>query len=448
MTPVKSKPVERRRIVPGVFLLILACQTAGGAEPGRTLIKNARIYTLGEMNVLDPGMILVAGGKIEGIGPNLEAPADCAVIDLAGRTIIPGLVCPSASLFLRPKDARNLGEESPDADILDGIDLFGPPAESLVRNGVTAVHIGFRSYQAVGGLGAIVKLKGNGRTPFEVIRPRASLRLRLERLQDRKTSNVRRLVQFEAIRRLFIDALEYRKARLAYENRPKDAPKDDKAPEPPAPDEAKEVLLQVLDGKIPLRLEAHRPDAVLNALRLGEELGIDVTLEGCESWPDVLPGLPKAPTRLLSNPLADYGRFLVPGGAKGYAAGHLKVGAEALFYAEDAGSFHEAPAAENFRGLRDRGTVFALTPPDDLLLSAGSMRTCAALLMSRGVPEIEALKAITIDAARTLGVDRRLGSLEIGKDADFVVLDGPPLNTLSTIEKVYIGGVVAWERTQ
>lgn len=440
----------RRRVAPVLIVLAFASVRSGLAGgrsgPGPLLFRNARIYALGGGNdVLESGSILVQNGKIGGVGARLEAPAGSAVIDLGGRTVIPGLVCPAASLFLGPREASFPGEETPDADVLDGVDPFSPPLAPLLRGGVTTVHIGLRSFQTVGGMGAVIKLKCD-RPPFEVLRARASLRLKMDRLQDGKTSNLQRLLEYEGIRRLFFDAREYRRSRIDHERRHKEAPRDGPQSEPPARDEAKEILLRVLDGEIPLRLEAHRPDALLNIRRLEDEFGIRIMLEGGERWLEAFPDGLRAPSGLIFNPLIDPGRFLIPGGPKGYAAGRLKIGASAFFYEDRPGGGGEAPTVEDYRRLRDRGTVLALMPPDEFPLSAAEMRSYAALLVSQGFTEIEALKAITLDAARILGVSDRVGSLEAGKDADLVILDGPPLNTLSRVERVYLDGAVVWEK--
>ena len=431
-----------------VIGLILAGRIAGSSPVTRTLIKNARIYTLADPTVLNPGMILISGSRIEAVARSLEVPEGTAIVDLEGRTVIPGLVCPKASLLVRPGDDRLAGEEFPDSDILDGLDPFDRSASIPLESGVTTVYLSSRSHRFIGGLGAVVKWKPGSEAPFEVLKSGAGLSLRLDRPEAGRTSTLERLVQYERIRRLFLEAREYRRTWADHERNLRDLPKDAKTPDRPPRDGAKEVLLWVLDGKIPLRLEAHRPDAILAAAQLGEEFGLEITLEGGEWWPDVLPDLSKATPRLLFNPLSDPARCLLPGGPKGYAAGNLKAGEDAFFFGDGPSSRPRAFTAAGYLEQRNAGTTFALIPPDDFPRSAAGLRSYAAVLMSMGVSEADALKTITLDAARILGVSERVGSLEPGKDADFVVLDGPPLNTLTPIDQVYLGGVLAWERAR
>jgi len=224
------------------------------------------------------------------------------------------------------------------------------------------------------------------------------------------------------------------------------AAKKPKEPKKPKRDEAKEILLLAMDKKIPVRFIVHRPDSLLQALQLGSEFGLNIILEGGESWPDLLPELKEASVSFLSNPLLDYRKFLLPGGSKGHAASLLPVNGDELFYS-DRESVSEAHTGKgSWEKLADSGIPFALIPPDHFPLSARFMRFYAAILSSQGLSFEFALGAVTANAAKILGVEDRVGSLEKGKDADLIVLDGDPLDSLSKIEMIFVNGSAVWKR--
>jgi imidazolonepropionase-like amidohydrolase len=292
-------------------------------------------------------------------------------------------------------------------------------------------------------------------------------------MENKKTSNLLRLTQYQRVRDLFVQALEYRKEWQDYEKKwaeynesekqKKEASAGDKAedkakgigkdekkakePEKPKRDEGKETLLQVIDKIIPLRVEAHRTDAILNALRLGQEFGFKIILERAEDWAEVLPQIQEAVAGLVSHPGLDYRKFLVPGGAKGHAAALLKLNADEFFYPDEEGELGPASQEleETWRNLTSSGALFALVPPDRFPLSARYLRFHASLLVAMGVSQEDALKAITSAPAEMLGVSDRVGSVEEGKDADLVVLRGEPLDSLSKVEMVLIKGKKVWE---
>jgi imidazolonepropionase-like amidohydrolase len=413
---------------------------------------------MGEPGILAKGMILIEDGKIEKIGPDIPIPSGAKVFDLSGKVIIPGLVCASSGLYIEKKDMRYSGEERPDTNILEGIHYFDPSFAQFLEHGITTAYISPVSYRFIGGLGAVVKIHSGGSGKISVLRDKAALNIRLERLQDKKTSNVLRLTQFHRIRDQFKQAEEYRKEwadykkkREKYEDEKKtfDENKKGKKPEEPKKpkrDESKEILVQAMDKKIPVRFIVHRPDSILQALGLGEEFGLRIILEQSEEWPQLLGELEKTSVSLLSNPLLDYRRFLIPGRGKGYAAGHLQVEEGDLFYTYRAGDHDVQEARNAWEKLAGSGIHFALIPSDRFPLSSRFMRFYASLLLSRGAPVEFALGAVTANAAKILGVADRVGSLEEGKDADIVVLDGEPLDSLSKIERVFRDGMVVWER--
>ena len=439
-----------------VFSLLLLLKPCSAAQE-YILLKNAKIYTMGSNGVLEPGMILIKDGKIEKVGKNIDPPAGAQVLDLTGKSVIPGIVSASSSLFLSEKDRAFTGEENPDSDILEGMNYFDEFVPGVVREGVTTVYISPVSFRAVGGLGAVVKLPAQERGRVEVLKEKAGLRLKLESMENNKTSSLLRLTQYQRVRDIFIQAQEYRKEWQKYEKKSSEFKESQKGaseksklkePEKPQRDEGKEILLQAMDKKIPVRIEAQRPDSILNALRLGEEFGLKIVLEKCEDWPKVFPQLTAASVSLLSNPLMDYRKSILPGGAKGYAAGLLKAKQEDFFYSgkESSGDSPSPKPTKNWSDLGEVKIPLALIPPDNYPLSARYLRYYASLLVSQGLPEIEALKAITLTPAEILGVSGRVGSLEAGKDADLVVLTGEPLNSLSKVEIVFVNGLKLGER--
>ena len=454
-----------RSLVVGIILSLPVHTSPGLAGQEYILLKNAKIYTMGKNGILDPGMILIKGGKIEKIGTNFDLSSGAQVIDLSGKRIIPGMISAASSLFLAGRDLVFPGDESPDTDILEGLTYFDDTIPEIVKQGVTAAYISPVSFRSVGGLGAVVKLAIKEGGGIEVLKEKAGLRVNVERMENKKTSNLLRLTQYQKIRDLFIQAKDYRKEWQDYERKLaeyqeaqkslKDKPSQKegeekeklKEPEKPKKDEGKEIILQVMDKKIPLRVEAHRPDAILNALRLGQEFGIKIILEKGEDWPKVLPQIKENAAGLLSNPLLDYQKYLMPGGIKGYAAGLLKARRDDFFYAGKGMSCESLAkeAGERWESLASAKVPFALIPPDNFPFSVRFLRFYASILMARGFAEEEALKAITSGPAEILGVSERVGSLEEGKDADLVVLEGEPLNSLSKVFLVFINGIKVWE---
>ena len=421
---------------------------------------------MGAPGVLENGMILIKDGKIEKIGLNISVPPGAKVFDLSGKMVIPGLVCASSALFVEKKDLRHSGEERHDTDILEGIHYFDPQVPKMLEHGVTTAYISPVSFRSVGWLGAVVKVHSGEDGRISILKSKAALNLRLERLQDKKTSNVLRLTQYHRVRDQFKQAEEYRKEWTGYKKKlakyeaEKETPKDTKTEEPekkpakkapaakkpekPKRDESKEILVQAMDKKIPVRFIVHRQDSILQALRLSEEFGLRIILEQAEEWPQLLEELEGASVSLLSSPLLDYRKFLIPGGEKGYAAGLFQINADDLYYPYRIGASDEKEAGDSWRKLSDSKVPFALVPPDRFPLSARYMRFYASFLLGLKVsPEI-ALGAMTSNAAEILGVSDRVGSLEEGKDADLVVLDEEPLNSLSRVEMVFSDGMAVW----
>lgn len=427
---------------------------------------------MGKQGVLEMGMLLIKGGKIEEIGQDIAYPPEAEVIDLEGRIIIPGIVCASSSLFIHERDLTYPGEETPDADVLEGIQYFDPSIPDIIEYGITTAYISPPSFQYIGGLGAVVKLDSKSTHTITVLREKSALNFRLERLQDNKTSNVLRLTQYHKIRDKFREAQEYKKEWKDYEKKfgeyeekkkkleeknedkpqketeeTSSKPKKPEEPKKPKRDESKEILLQAMEKKIPVRFEVHRPDSILQAMRLGKEFGLKVVLERGEEWEVLLPALEKASVSLLSSPLLDYRKFLIPGGERGYGSSLLKIRGSELFYSDET-----SPSEEQENGkwmeLASSQVLFALIPPDRFPYSARFMRFYAGFLVQKGLDPESALRSITSAAAEILGVEDRVGSLEAGKDADIVVLNGEPLNSLSLVDMVFVDGSVVWKRVR
>ena len=420
------------------------------------LLKNAKIYTMGKKEVLEKGMILIKGHKIEKIGVEFQVPSGAKIFDLTGKTVIPGIICASSSLFLSDTERTFPGDEKPDTNILDGINLFDETVPVVLRNGVTTTFISPVSFKTVGGLGAVVKLTAEpGQTP-EVLKQKAALRLCMETLSNKKTSNLLRLTQYYAVRNKFVAASHYKEEWEKYEKKLKEykeAQKDKtkavktKEPKEPRKNRENDILIEVMNQKIPLWIEVHSPDAIVNALRIAEEFSCRLILESIEGWPKVVSQIQQSKASLLISPLSNWPKCTIPGGPKGYIARMLNLNPNHFLYSDQECTIKASAKAtiQDWQMLTALNSRLACIPPDRYPLSGRNLREYAALLAAEGITDTDALRTITLSPAEILGVANRVGSIEEGKDADLVILDGAPLNTLSRIEKVLINGAIVWE---
>jgi len=176
-----------------------------------------------------------------------------------------------------------------------------------------------------------------------------------------------------------------------------------------------EILADLLEGKIPARCHAHRADDILTALRISQEFGFRLTIEHCTEGHRVAGELAAAGVMCTLGPLLT-----------GRSKQELKDR-----------SLEAAPALER------AGVVFGFTT-DHPVIPAYSLPLCAAYAVGAGMSREGALRALTLDAARVIGVERRIGSLDAGKDADCLITNGDLLDPRTRVLLTLVNGQVAW----
>jgi imidazolonepropionase-like amidohydrolase len=400
----------------------MICLTNGAVMPmdgrefsfsGTVLIAGERIRALAAHPPLaaDAGredLALVLGLGAEDLSPQLT------VIDCAGRYVLPGFIDAHCHVGLGEEIFQYEGDDinemtdplTPELRAIDGVNPEDPAFRDARRGGVTALFVCPGSANLIGGTGAV--LKTVGRTVDEmIVRDPAGLKAALGEnpktvYGDQKKSPSTRMGAAALLRQAFVDAHTYRdKLRHGQED-------PDKLPER---DLGLEHLLLVLEKKIPLRMHAHRADDIMTALRLAREFDLDLVLEHCTDG------------HKIADILA--------------AAGVPAVVGPALIN-------RSKPEVKD-KSLRTPGLLAAAGVQVALMTDHGvtpveHLALCAALAVKNGMPWAGALKALTADAARILGVEARIGSLAPGKDADIVVWRGEPLSLSAEAETVFING--------
>ncbi|PKM86109.1 MAG: amidohydrolase, partial [Firmicutes bacterium HGW-Firmicutes-12] len=177
-----------------------------------------------------------------------------------------------------------------------------------------------------------------------------------------------------------------------------------------------ETLLEVLQRKMPLRAHAHRADDIMTALRIAEEFGLELIIEHGTEAHKLIAELTEANIPIVIGPSF---------------SNRAKVEMAEISW-------------KTAVRLNEAGVLVALTT-DHSVTPVQYLPLCAALAVKHGMDEMEALKAITINPAKILKQDHRIGSLEANKDADMVVMSGHPLDWRTRIERVYINGAKVYE---
>jgi imidazolonepropionase-like amidohydrolase len=402
-------------------------RTANPATPPM-LIKNATVLTVtkGTLNNTD---ILVQNGKIAQIGQNLSAPAGATVIDATGKWVMPGIIDPHSHMMA---DAINEGSLSV-TSMVRITDVLNPTAVNIYRalaGGVTTLNILHGSANTIGGQNATVKLK-YGRDVNDMMFPGAmpGIKFALGENVTRKNSQggggfgqpqpprrypTSRMGQEEVLRDAFTRARDYKASWDDYKAK---VAKGDKSALAPRRDLELEPLVEVLDGKRLVHAHSYRADEMLMLLNVADEFGFKVkTLQhGLEGYK-------------IASEIAKHG------------AG-LSTFADSWSYKIEA--YDAIPY--NVAILMRHGVVATVNSDSDERVRRLNI-DAAKMMKYGGLTEEEALKTITYNGAIQLGVENKVGSIEVGKDADLGIWNAHPLSVYANVDKTIIDGEVFFDK--
>ena len=435
------------------FWLAMAVPLAAQVRP--LAIKGATILT-GDGTTIEGGTVVIQGGKISAVGRKVDVSFMAQTLKAKGKYITPGLIDAHSTLGL----GSAVGGGQATATAADAFDRYAvDDIRAALQQGVTAVYLPARGGDGVRGLGAAVRLIPRGAPDQVVLNDKVALCISLG--VDGGQGPLARAKVVQELRRRFQEAKNYREAREDYEesvkeyeqklaervkkdnaaadkstskksgeNKKDTAPAEEKKPDQgqgkdakkdelqkpaePAKDRNAEMLLKVLDGELRLRVEAHEPADILNALQIAEEFNLSLILEGGTGAHLVAERLAalKVPVVLSGGPAA----MAFDPGPNRYAQA-------------DAAAILQRAGVDVYFGS---GAVL----PD----AAPHLALRVARAVGSGWDAEAALTRITSDAAKLLGVEKEIGRLAPGLQADVVIWSDHPLAPGARVERVFVGG--------
>lgn len=409
-------------------LLICLC-LACGLHAQTVLIRNATVMTVTKGTVAN-GSVLVMNGKISAVGTNLSAPAGATVIDGAGGYLTPGIIdCHSHTAIEGGVNEGSLSDSSM-VNIRDVIDPTDINIYRALAGGLTVSNVLHGSANAIGGQTVVVKLRW-GKTAqqmlFEGAKPGIKFALGENPKRqgypaqsflmqgpapERRYPGTRMGVE-EVIRQSFTEAKIYQADWKDY----RDKVAKGERPIPPRKDLRLEPLVEVLEGKRYVHAHSYRADEILMLIRLADEMGFKV-----RTFQHVLEGYK------VAKEIAEHGA-----GASTFSD----------WWSYKMEAFDATPY--NAAIMQKKGVVVSLNSDSDELQRHLNLEA-AKMMRYGGMSENEALAMVTINPAKQLGIDDKVGSIEVGKSADLVLFDKDPLSNYSKPLKVWIDGNEYFDR--
>lgn len=422
------------------FAAICIMSLTGGVAGAQkvTAIQGGTVLTMAGETIQE-GTVLIRDGKIAGVGRTVPVPAGADIIDASGKYVMPGIIDAMTYYGIRPFELndpsnpltpqnRAIEAYYPYGDFMRG--AAGVQKEGdLISGGVTAAYIAPGSRQVIGGQGAVVKTWGDDFDSM-ILRESAAMDMTIGETAKREQQNPTTRMGIAALlRKALLDAQEFGRSLEAYEQKKAEG---DQGAKPPSRNLGNEALLRLLKKEIPARIEVDYLDDIRTAVRLSEEFGFDLILDsglGAYRIKEILAekGIPV----VLGPPMHPF-----------VAGGEVSMNAD----------LYNLMSEYNAAELVEAGVDIAIGSFGFGFGSFGGATQGRWLLLEAayatgyGLSDEDALKAVTINAARVLGVEDQIGSLEVGKDADIVVLDGHPLHVKSWVEKVFINGELIYDR--
>ncbi|MCA9245286.1 MAG: amidohydrolase family protein [Phycisphaerales bacterium] len=390
------------------LITVLVCAAPTFAQ---VAIKADTIYTMAGEPIRD-GVVVIVDGEIRSVGPAASTQIPQGMRVMNAKVATPGLIDARATVGLtgitnQEQDQDQLDRSSPiqpELRAIDAVNMLDPLVEYLRNYGITTAHVGHAPGELISGQTMVIKLVGTT-VDSAILKPQFAVSCTLaeeaQKGDDKSPGTRPKMVAM--LRAELIKAQEYLKRMEA--EKPEDRP---------ARDLRLETLGKVLRGEMPLMVYAHRVRDISNALRLADEFKFKLWLDGaCESY-------------LIADRIKAAGVPVIVHPTMTRAWG-------------DTQNLTLECAAK----LRDAGVPIALQSGfEDYVPKTRVVLFEAAIGAAHGLGFEDALRSITIDAARLLGVDDRVGSLEVGKDGDVALYDGDPFEYTTHCVGVVIGGEV------
>jgi imidazolonepropionase-like amidohydrolase len=398
-----------------ILLLVSAAAASATAQDQVVAIKAGKVLPVsGEP--IDKGVILIKGGKIAGIGPNLTIPEGATVIDAASGVAMPGLVDARGVRPIRGEINEQSDEITPAFHVSLAVDPKSKLLKHSLQGGVTTLYVSPGGENVISGLGAV--LKPVGKTAAEmIVKDDAALHITMGSdstygneipWYNRPTNFYYRrpgttMAVAWMLRKSFSDAQKYAEAH-------KQA------------DPAMEVLAAALKGGIPIRMAARRAIDIRTAFRIADEYGLKIILDECTEGYKVPELIASKQTTVVLGPF--------------------------YYYPHTFNQYSEGRECNwNNAGILAKAGVKVVlscgADPD-----AADLLTAATFAVRNGMPADLAIKAITVTPAELLGVADRVGTLAEGKDADILILSGEPLASTSRVQRVLVNGRTVYQAEQ
>ena len=380
---------------------------------------NGRIKTMAGPDI-ERGAILIKDGKIQAVGRNIAIPAEAEVLDLTGKVVTPGFIDAHCHVGILEEVYQFEGDDlnemtDPATPHLRAIDAINPEDQGFadaLEGGVTTVVTGPGSGNVIGGENLAIKTAGLV-VDHMVVKNPIGLKVAFGENPKRvygsnKKSPMTRMATAAVLRENLVKAQNYmRKLELGA----------DDSSQMPERDLRMEPLVKVLKGEVPLRAHAHRADDIMTAIRIADEFNLRLVVEHCTEGFKIADELARRNIPAIVGPLL---------------TNRSKVELQFRTHAN--------------AGILSKAGVRVAIMTDHPVIPINYLSLCAALTVKAGMEETEALKAVTINAAQIIGLADRIGSIEAGKDADLIIMNGEPLELKTRIEQVLINGRVVYRQ--
>ena len=396
--------------------------------PVLVAIMGGTILTAGPQGTIEKGTVLIRDGKIAAVGSDFLVPAGATVIDATGRYVMPGIIDCHSHTAIEENVNECSDSVTAEVRIADVIDHRDVNIYRELAGGVTTLNVLHGSCNTIGGQNAVIKLRW-GKSPEELLFKDAPRGIKFALGENPKRSNFRapgaprypatRMGVEAVLRESFQEAQAYKREWDEYEKKMRAAGPKGEEPVAPRKNLRLEELKDILDGKVYVHAHCYRADEILMLIRIADEFGFKI--------------------RTFQHVLEGY-----------------KVASEIARHGAGASTFSDwwAYKMEAYDAIPYNAAIMAAhrvkvsMNSDSDELARRLYWEAGKTVKYGGVSEAEALKMVTLNPAWQLGIDQRVGSIEVGKDADIAIFSAHPFAADARVEQTLVDGVVYFDRAK